>query len=413
MESGESVNRHFRNLVAGALSLGLLFSSVSFGLPGAYAKAENVSRSSLADAETCKVKTHYQADIREQPWLAETNPGFPKGPNRLQSSGTIKATMLFVEFTDVKGTDNPVTESKKFTSFFNDYFNSVTRGKLKFKFQVPPRYIKINKSSASYGMDKWSQGDPTAYLADAVAAADPTVDFTGTDVIYVIPPSKIKKIVYGPAFPLDSGGNSIKTNEGEIFSAVVGGSDSRNQSTRLRGVWLAHETGHLFGLPHPYADQDVAAWDLMHWDIGAPELLGWSRFVNSWVSDSEVDCLDFTQPAASTTSHTLEPLSRVARGKKLVVAKLSDSRVLVLENRRATKIDLLSKKEEGVIAYVVDMKKYGDYYIKFVGTKPLKNGRILASNRPGANLKVNDKIQIRFTKQTTKGDSFTVTYKGN
>lgn len=368
------------------------------------------ANSAVSPIKTCKVKTVYRGSLTEQPWLAETNPGFPKGPNRLKSKGTIKAAMIFVEFTDVKGTDNPITEARKFTGFFNEYWNSVTRNQLRFNFQVHPKYIKINKSSLSYGMDSYGGGEPADYLADAVKAADPVVDFAGVEVIYVIPPAATKNIVYGPAFPMDSGGNAIKTKEGLIYSAVVGGSDSRNSSDRLKGVWLAHETGHLFGLPHPYASKDIAVWDLMHWDSGAPELLGWSRFVNGWIRDSEVDCLDFTKVSKSTTTHLLEPLSRTARGKKLVVAKVSNHKVLVLETRRVTKADLLTKNEEGVIAYFVDMKKYGDYYINFVGNNTFKNTRILATNKPRSSLRVDRSINIKFDNSTQQGDSFTVNF---
>jgi M6 family metalloprotease-like protein len=368
------------------------------------------ANTAAAKVSTCKVATQYKGNIAQQPWLAESNPGFPKGPNRLKSFGTIKAAMIFVEFTDVKGTDNPVTEAKKFTGFFNDYWTSVTRNKLKFSFQVHPRYIKINKKSSAFGMGTYGAGDPSAYLADAIKAADPLVDFKGVEVVYVIPPSSTRHIVYGPAFPLDSGGNAIKTKEGLIYSAVVGGSDSRNSSERLKGVWLAHETGHLFGLPHPYESKNIAAWDLMHWDSGAPELLGWSRFVNGWVADSEVDCLDFTKGKASNTTHLLEPLSSVATGKKLLVAKVSKHKVLVLENRRATKIDLLTKNEEGVIAYLVDMKKYGDYYINLIGPNTFKNTNRLGSNKPGSSIRLDRNISIKFDASTTKGDTFTITY---
>ncbi len=366
--------------------------------------------SAVSPVKTCKVKTVYKGSLAEQPWLAESNPGFPKGPNRLKSKGIIKAAMIFVEFTDVKGTDNPITEARKFTGFFNEYWNSVTRNKLRFDFQVHPKYISINKPSITYGMDSYGAGDASKYLADAITAADPLVNFTGVDVVYVIPPAAIKNIVYGPAFPLDSGGNAIKTKEGLIYSAAVGGSDSRNSSDRLKGVWLAHETGHLFGLPHPYESKNIAAWDLMHWDSGAPELLGWSRFVNGWIADSEVDCLDFTKVSKSTTSHLLEPLSRTAKGKKLVVVKVSNHKVLVLETRRVTKADRLTKNEEGVIAYFVDMKKYGDYYINLVGPNTSKNRSILATNKPGSSLRVDRSLNVKFETSTQKGDSFTINF---
>lgn len=385
-----------------------MLKKLSIGLAGVLVSILTASPVQAAPVEVCKVQTQFKGNVAEQPWLAEVSPGFPKGPNRLKSFGTIKAAMLFVEFTDVKGTDNPLTEAKKFTDFFDDYWTSVTRSQLEFDFSVHPKYIKINNASSKYKMHIYNEGDPYQYFNDAIKAADPVFDFTGIEVVYVIPPSGIKKIVYGPALPIDTGGYVFKTNEALIYSGSVGGSDSRNKNRRLRGVWLAHETGHLFGFPHPYTEKNAAAWDLMNWDLGAPELLGWSRFRNGWVTDDEVTCIDATSAPITTTSVTLEPLSRVATGKKLVVVKIDEYKVLVLENRRATKVDLLSKREEGVIAYVVDMKTYGDYYVKFIGPKTLKNTRILASNQPGTAITFEKKVKVTFKQRSSKGDSLTI-----
>ena len=356
---------------AGLLALGGMFPA---------AAEEKLAKSPV---ETCKVKTIYDVDLSAQPWWAESNVGFPKSTLRLPGKGTIKAVMLYVQFKDVKGSGSPVADSKQFTEYLNGYFASVSRKQVRFDVTVPNRIFSIPKNSSVYKMDKWNQGDPHSYAQDALNAADPHVDFSGVDVVYVIPPKKIKSIVYGPAFPLDSGGFTFDTNEGPIMSMAVGGADSRNFPDAKPGVWIVHETGHLFGMPHPYADANVAAWDLMHWDNGVPEFLGWNRFINGWVGDNEVVCFDLRSKSKGAVNVTLEPLSRVAQGNKLVVLRTSSSKIVVLENRRATKYDKLSSNNEGVIAYEVDLRKYGGSQIRLLSQGNTMNGWPLGTLRPG------------------------------
>jgi M6 family metalloprotease-like protein len=361
----------------------IAFSTAGLLAIGGLAPAMAQEKLATSPVETCKVKTVYDVDLSAQPWWAESNVGFPKSKLRLPGKGTIKAVMLYVQFKDVKGSGSTAADSKQFTDYLNGYFSSVSRKRLRFDVTVPKTIFSIPKNSSVYKMNVWNQGDPHSYAQDALTAADPFVDFTGVDVVYVIPPKKIRSIVYGPAFPLDSGGFTLDTNEGPIMSMAVGGADSRNFPDAKPGVWIVHETGHLFGMPHPYADANVAAWDLMNWDNGVPEFLGWNRFINGWVGDNEVVCVDLRSKNSGAFSVNLEPLSRVAKGNKLIVLRTSNSKIVVLENRRATKYDKLTSNNEGVIAYEVDLTKYGGKQIRLLSRGNTMNGWPLGTLRPG------------------------------
>ena len=387
---------NFQKVLAFLVCAGLL----GLGFTPAYAN-QALKTSGI---ETCKVKTDYDIDLASQPWWRETNVGFPKSNLRLPGKGTIKAAMIYVQFSDIKGSGSPRKDSKQFTSYMNRFISSVSRNQLNFSFSVPNRWFSIPKRSGVYQMDQWNQGNPHDYAQDALNAADPFVDFKGVDVVYVIPPKNIKQIVYGPAFPLDSGGFQFTTDEGPIMSMAVAGADSRNFPDRKPGVWIVHETGHLFGMPHPYAESNIAAWDLMHWDNGVPEFLGWNRFINGWVADDEVICIDLRGSNNGSLDVAIEPLSRVAKGKKLVVLRTESSKVIVLENRRATKFDRLTSANEGTIAYEVNLKKYSGSQIRLLSKGNFLNGQPLGTMRPGQSLTV-EKITIDITSKNSKADA--------
>jgi M6 family metalloprotease-like protein len=361
----------------------IAFSTAGLLAIGGLAPAMAQEKLATSPVETCKVKTVYDVDLSAEPWWAEASSGFPKSKLRLPGKGTIKAVMLYVQFRDVKGSGSTALDSKQFTQYMKGFFSSVSRNQVRFDITVPERIFSIPKKSSVYRMNVFGQGDGHSYAQDALTAADPFVDFTGVDVVYVIPPKTIRSIVYGPAFPLDSGGFTFNTNEGPIMSMAVGAADSRNFPDANPGAWIVHETGHLFGLDHPYADPNIAAWDVMNWDNGVPEFLGWNRFINEWVGDNEVACFDLRSENSGTVLVNLEPLSRVAKGTKLIVLRTSKSKVVVLENRRATKYDKLTSLNEGVIAYEVDASKYRGKHIRLLSRGNTMKDWPLGTLRPG------------------------------
>jgi hypothetical protein len=88
----------------------------------------------------------------KQPWsnYFGTGFGFPRSDFRLQNSGNVKGLFLYVDFTDVKGTDDPTADAATFVPKFIDFYKSVSYGKLNLSYDVYPKYLHINKDSGSY-----------------------------------------------------------------------------------------------------------------------------------------------------------------------------------------------------------------------------------------------------------------------
>ena len=113
---------------------------------------------------------------RTAPW--DVALGFPRGSSLMPSVGNLRGLMVFVEFNDVKGNDNPLVVGPKFTKPFERFFSINSYGKLNITVDILPKYYSINKDSGSYRMDVWSSGDAVGYFRDGIIAADSDVDYS-------------------------------------------------------------------------------------------------------------------------------------------------------------------------------------------------------------------------------------------
>jgi hypothetical protein len=123
---------------------------------------------------------------------------------------------------------------------------------------------------------------------------------------------------------------------------------------------LKHELGHLFGFIDLYIiapgnyfiGQTPGPFDVMNaTSVPAHEFLAWQRWLQGWVTDSNVSCLAFTDPVATLQ---LKPLGKSSTGTQMTVIRVSSQKALVLESRRGTTTDNLSGND-GLLAYEIDL----------------------------------------------------------
>jgi len=340
------------------------------------------------------------------------NAGFPKRDNRLKSNGVINAVVVPVDFNDVPGTGSPITEYTEMTKGMDTFYKTVSGGRVSFNFTILDKYIRLPSKSDQYSLGKWSGGDAGGYLKELIATSDPTVDFSKYDVAYFLSPKTIpwSSIAYGPAFP-----NDITTQDGILKNATFSGADAYQNFPGAGWKWISHETGHLFGLHDLYTVDPQPAtygsWDLMslNWSTAAIELNAWNRYIQGWLEDSQIKCLDKSKTASETV--TIDPIERANTLTKAVAVKLSDSKMLVIESRRNEGLDVLSSSQAGTLIYTIDMK---------IGS--IKGGWE-TQRRPGstakdftdAALKVGDKIvvegvSIEVISQGSEGDKVKVSF---
>ena len=340
------------------------------------------------------------------------NNGFPKRASRLKSTGVINAVVIPVDFSDVPGTGSPSTEYSEMTQGMDTFYKAISGGRVSFKFTILDKYIRVPSKSDRYGLGKWSGGDSSGYINELISASDSTVDFSKFDVAYFLSPKSIpsSSIAYGPAFV-----NDLKTQDGVLRNASFSGADAYQNFPGAGWKWISHETGHLFGLHDLYTVDPQPAtygsWDLMsmNWSTAAIEINAWNRYIQGWLDDNQINCLDKSKSANET--FTIDPIARVNKLTKAIVVKISDSKIVVIESRRSEGFDVLSSSQAGTLVYSVDMK---------IGS--IKGGWE-TQRRPGSSakdftdaaLKAGDKIvvegvTIEVISQTTEGDKVKVTF---
>jgi M6 family metalloprotease-like protein len=302
-----------------------------------------------------------QCQVLDQTNNLQMQVGFPKAPGRLPSFGTIRALIVPVDFADVVGQRPPAEEFTPMTDGQNDFFYKMSGNKVKFDYQVLKNWVRMPVSSTFHKLGTWNQGDPYSYWKLAIETADPLVDYSQFDVVYVLSPREIPwtSIAYGPAGPLNSAG--IATNDGPVTNITLSGADA--WSNIARGTpwrWISHETGHLFGLHDLYVnpgDAVYGTWDLMsnNWSIGATELNSWNRYLLGWLTDSQINCINAVDLNATGVTQLINPIERVNDLTKAIVVRLSSSKILVIESRRNEGFDVLTPSQEGTLVYTVDM----------------------------------------------------------
>ena len=153
----------------------------------------------------------------------------------------------------------------------------------------------------------------------------------------------------------------VETDDGWVINGTFSGADAYQNIPGADWKWMAHETGHLFGLHDLYTSGSqkptYGEWDLMsnNFSTRAIELNAWNRYITNWLSEAEIDCLDGSSIGNIAISRELVPLSSNISGQKAQLIRISDSKILVLEYRRTEGFDSLPSESEGVLVYTVDM----------------------------------------------------------
>lgn len=270
---------------------------------------------------------------------------------------TLNAVMVFLSFPDHR--TNLTTEQLTGDYFpaTSEFFERASYGRFRLVPHPQKQWIRMPKPSTAYGIQRdWPPADRAAYLRDAVAAADPEVDFSQYDVVY---------FVADPEAPgVDSDATKVVNFDRPL---VADGTELRRIVTVFekhppdRNV-LAHETGHVFDLPDLYHrpsdgkgdwDTYVGDWDVMGSQFGmSPDLFAWQKWKLGWLDASQVDCV----PSGSSL-HTLQPLSATpprggTGGTRLAVIRTGSGSAIAVEARGSAGNDG-DTCTEGVLVYRV------------------------------------------------------------
>ncbi|MFF8612599.1 M6 family metalloprotease domain-containing protein [Streptomyces sp. NPDC015350] len=304
--------------------------------------------------------------------VSDWNNAYPR-PDR-----PLDAVMIFLSFPDHRPAVTPGELAADHFPATTQFFQRASYGKFTLRPHPLRQWIRMPETSDRYGIRRdWDNGRRGAYLRDAVAAADPQVDFSRYAVVY---------LVADPDAPgVDSDATKV-VNFDEPLHAD--GTDIRRVVTVFerhppdRNV-LAHETGHVFDLPDLYHrpadgkgdwDTYVGDWDVMGSQFGlAPDLFGWHKWKLGWLDRRQVVCVQ------SSRDITLEPMAAVpapgaSLGTRLAVIRTGEDSAVAIEARGSTGNDSTTCAE-GVLLYRVRGKTpSGGGPVEVIDTHPETDG---------------------------------------
>ncbi|MER7985270.1 M6 family metalloprotease domain-containing protein [Streptomyces noursei] len=267
-------------------------------------------------------------------------------------AGTIKAAMVFVDFPDAPATESPADDAAQVTPGA-DWVWQASYGKAWLAITQYRHWVRMPHASTDYHFQRgFSHETHEAYIRDAVAAADPGVDFSQFDMIYVVPTKNASAISFTPTYIYEPGTAGVVADGKRIKWAVTLGQDMWHWGPKL----LGHETAHTFGLPDLYAfdagndaHRFVGGWDVMGLISGAgPQYFGWESWKLGWTGDNQVVC------RASAGSDTVRLTAvEYGSGTTLAVIRTGPTSAYVVESRRAVQADT-GLCATGALVYKVD-----------------------------------------------------------
>ncbi|MFG2639634.1 M6 family metalloprotease domain-containing protein [Streptomyces sp. NPDC048370] len=283
--------------------------------------------------------------------------------------GTIDVGMIFVDFPDAIATEAPATDARQITPGA-DWLWNASYGKTWLAITQHQQWVRMPRNSTDYGFARGLTHEThEAYIKDAVAAADHSVDFSRYDMLYVVPTRNAAAISFTPTYVYAPGTAGVLADGTRLKWAVTFGQDMWHWGAKLVG----HETAHAFGLPDLYAfdagvdaHRFVGGWDVMGLIGGAgSQYFAWHSWKLGWTDDSQVVC------RASAGSDTVRLTAvEYGSGTKMAVIRTGPTTSYVVESRRRVQADT-GACSTGALVYRVDTSVHTGYGpIRVMDAKP-------------------------------------------
>ena len=260
-----------------------------------------------------------------QPW----NVGFPRGDSNgtptLPTSGKANVQLLAIEFPGALGTSAELAAAEKEIAEYNKWFEFTSQGALSFNWQFPKQWLRMSKPTAQYNLKKGDRATVLPMAQEVVSIADPYVDFTNSDFVFVLFPKSIKLGV--PDLGMHNW--RVETNEGPVKNLFGGSEYFYDRGFELWSFWI-HEWGHPMGLAGHAPRSNISIMDNQN---GSSVMLNvWDTFFSGWMGSDELYCMPIEEKSKEIT---LIPLERLQRGPRGVIVPISDTNALVIESHRA------------------------------------------------------------------------------
>ena len=331
------------------------------------------------------------------------------------SSGVLRIAVVYLDFADYRWQRSESTY--ELTRFLIDpiqeYYDAMSGGQVQFEWTFFDEIVSLPLNAESYNITRGIVEGRIDIKDQVINILEQRLNLKEWDaVVWGINPDVPERISDWSPTGLIGGRN----NE-YFFHIVLIGMDTRRNGY----VNIAHEIGHMFGLPDLYVNvcynnqvcndgtvnwllqfQHAGSWSLMsRADHPNNELMGWERYKIGWIADEEVHCI------AKKEEHIIHihPLNSEGLGSRLIAINLNESQNLIIEMRKQ---DAYCKTcTTGLLVYTMDTSiTHESGYVKIV--RPTHSTDIalqdaLITNRRGFNQVSYEGWQIEILEEYQQG----------
>jgi M6 family metalloprotease-like protein len=269
---------------------------------------------------------------------------------RQAPAGRIDSIGLFLDYPNAPG--NPTAPASMVQAYSPEpaWWEEVSNGRLTVSLTPDARWIRMPAPTTAY-LPINSGEAMYRYVKDAIAAADPTVDF-----------SRYNHVSFwnAPGFNVTTGSAFILPELGGFPPIVADGTRIRfgvflgpDVTGRVPNIWI-HEQLHVLGLPD--LGGRAIGWDPTSYGNDPPgltHLLAWHKWQLRWIDTGQLTCVT----APGTLEETLTP-NASRGGKKAVVVPVSGTFAYAVEVRKRLGYDK-NACEQGVLVYAIDSTRGG------------------------------------------------------
>lgn len=298
----------------------------------------SVADDSHSSLEECKIKN-----------VEISNPlrvGWPKFPGLIRPEGSPSFLVVGVDFEDapMSALETNLIRSSLQLDRITDRYKYVSEGKFSPAFEVYPHWVRMPEQSSHYGQsrnqiefidDEWTTHH---IMHDLMLLLKDSVNFKKySGVIILVPGGKALSGTAAYATVLDKS-LANEFSEGVQNYIVVGGSLISQGEVNPWQV-IVHEINHLLGLPDLYLYETDGDWKAKTpGPFGqqafvyesSSDSLAWNRWLNSWIPDEQVTCLDKVEDVF--TQFMSPPNDSDPAGSQLLLIPLNESKVLAIES---------------------------------------------------------------------------------
>jgi M6 family metalloprotease-like protein len=228
--------------------------------------------------------------------------------------GELRIAMLFVDFADVRSTADVRETYESFVPGAVEWYRRVSYDRLRLEVTPVLRRVALRGTVSHYmsaggGIEA---GLRTA-LEETLTATDAEVDFSRFQATYLVAPFATAERF---------GGSGVLLLERPVH---VDGSDVRTFALLYDGAgaepnYLAHETGHILGLPDLYVNrvrETMHRWDIMATPTPNRGLFAWHRWKLGWLDPEQIVCVGSRRRVTAT----LTPLERPGGTKAIILRR--------------------------------------------------------------------------------------------